>query len=99
VWEGIIMAKKWIEARLNGVEYKIYLEPFDGLCSPPKQEDREADIFLTKGFKNDRYTMEVLIHEICHSLDWSLSEEKVEMMGRDLSKVLWKLYRPRKGIT
>jgi len=97
-WENTLMAKKWIESTFNDVKYKVYLEPFDGLCSPPDQKDREAEINLPKGFKHDRYTMELLIHEGTHAVDWNLTEKQVEAIGRDISKMLWRLYKPRKGI-
>jgi hypothetical protein len=87
--------KKWIKVELNGVDYKIFFDAFDGLCSPPLQKDREAEIQLPKGFKKDRYTMDVLIHEMIHALDWGLSEEKVEIIGKDLSSALWRIYKPR----
>jgi len=92
------MAKQWIECTFNGVLYKVYLGAFDGLCSPPNQKDREAEINLSKGFKHDCYTLELLIHESLHSCLWELSEENVERTARDISKMLWKLYKPRKGI-
>jgi len=50
---------------------------------------------LPKGFKKDRYTMELLIHEMIHALDWNLPEEKVEIIGKDLSSALWRIYKPR----
>ena len=87
--------KKWIKVKLNSVDYKVYFEAFDGLCSPPLQIDREAEIQLPKGFKKDRYTMELLIHEMIHALDWNLPEEKVEIIGKDLSSALWRIYKPR----
>ena len=87
--------KKWIKVELNGVDYKIFFDAFDGLCSPPLQKDREAEIQLPKGFKKDKYTMDVLIHEMIHALDWGLSEEKVEIIGKDLSSALWRIYKPR----
>ena len=93
-----IMTKKWIESHFNDVKYKVHLTAFDGSCSPPEQADREAEINLPHGFKRDRYTMELLIHEGTHAIDWNLTEKQVEAIGRDLSKFLWKLYKPRKGI-
>ena len=92
------MKKTYIKAKLNGVDYKIYFGAFDGLCSPPKLVDREAEIHLTHGFKKDRYTMELLIHECIHSCLWKLSEDDVERTAEDISKVLWRIYNPRKEI-
>ena len=92
------MKKTYIKAKLNGVDYKIYFGAFDGLCSPPKLVDREAEIQLTKGFKKDRYTMELLIHEMLHGCLWKLSGDDVERTAEDISKVLWRIYKARDDI-
>jgi len=97
-WKDYLMKKQWIKAKLNSVNYKIYFDAIDGSCSPPKLIDREAEIQLTKGFKKDRYTMELLIHEMLHACIWKLSEEDVERTAEDISKVLWRIYNPRKEI-
>lgn len=92
------MSKQYIKVKLNEVDYKVHFTAYDGSCSPPKLVDREAEISLTKGFKRDRYTLELLIHEMLHSCLWELSEEKVERTAEDISKVLWRIYTPRKEI-
>ena len=92
------MKKQYIKVKLNEVKYKIHFEAYDGSCSPPKLVDREAEITLPKGFKKDRYTMELLIHEMLHGCLWKLSEADVERTAEDIAKVLWRIYTPRKEV-
>ena len=89
------MKQKSFWATLNGVKYRIDLEAFDAICSPPLRIDREASIMLPKGFKKNKYTMELLIHECAHGSNWDLPEAAVERMGREIANVLWRLYDPR----
>ena len=89
------MKQKSFWAKFNGVKYRVDLEPFDAICTPPKLIDREAVILLPKGFKHNKYTLELLIHEAVHCSDWSLPEAAVERMGREIANMLWRLYDPR----
>ena len=99
--DPILKKVAWFKAILRGKKVIVDLGAFDAVCSNPKGEieagkEPEASIMLPKGFKPDKYTMELLLHESWHICDWSASEEKVEESAHDIVEgILWRLYMPR----
>jgi len=84
----------FIRQTFNGVKYCIDFRPFDAICDNPKLTG-PPEISFPKGFKPTRYGLELLLHESLHACDFSVSEPIVEQTAKDISKLLWKLYKPR----
>ena len=77
-------------ARFNEVRYEIDLEPHDASCDHPQNKGLPM-IRLSNGLKNNKQTLELLIHESLHACNWHASEEKVIMTSRDIARFLWRL--------
>jgi hypothetical protein len=58
-----------------------------GLCDPPTKKGKTIKIDNTL---TDFDELQVLLHELLHCLQFSLSEDAVEEMSTDLAKFLWK---------
>jgi len=80
------------QATIDGTKYKIDLEEVDGLCN---DGDCDPVIRLPKGFKRDRKSLEILVHEILHASNWGKTEKVVTRTAKDIARVLWRLYCPR----
>lgn len=78
----------------NKTRYCIDFKPFDASCDDPKLGG-PPEITFPKGFKPTRYGLELLLHECLHACDFTASEKTVERTAEEISKLLWKLYRPR----
>lgn len=74
--------------------FHVDLEPFSGSCDHPLNKGKPM-ISLPDGFKENRKTMELLIHEALHASNWHASEELVAQTAEDVARMLWKLYGPR----
>lgn len=59
-----------------------------GSVSPP---GRTRVIRIRKSKLSERQTLETVLHELVHLLDWDVEEAAVERRARLLAKVLWRL--------
>lgn len=64
-----------------------------GSVSPP---GRTRVIRIRKSKLSERQTLETVLHELVHLLDWDVEESAVERRARLLAKVLWRLGYRRK---
>lgn len=73
-------------ATFNGKQYKIILDSLDGNC--------DTDDYLWLIIERDlskRVGLETAIHESLHACFWSMKEEKVGIVARDIARFLWRL--------
>ncbi len=82
------------QATIDGIKFEIDLEAADGYCDDPVQNGR-PQIKLSAGFKRDRKSLEILIHEMLHASNWGKTEKTVDRTAKDVARVLWRLYKPR----
>lgn len=77
-----ILGKRWnlIRGRCANDE--------DGYCTPPDQAGRT--ICIRPSLTGER-RLEVEIHEMIHAAMWSLDEEFVEQMAKDLARNLTRI--------
>jgi hypothetical protein len=60
----------------------------DGECDDPTTPGKEIRIHKAL---DEKTTLETVVHEVLHAADWHKKEEWVTEVGRDLSRVLWRL--------
>ena len=60
----------------------------DGYCTPPNEPGRTIAIRSTLTGQN---RLEVELHEMIHAAMWSLDEEFVEQMAKDLARNLTRI--------
>lgn len=63
-------------------------EGIRGYCSSPDQPNKTIEIDSRLEGEEE---LEVLLHEMGHAANWSLSEEHITQQSRDIAKVLWRL--------
>lgn len=82
-------------ATFGGIRYDIDLcGPIDGCCDQPKGGRPALMITTDLNTKNGLIS---LIHECLHALAWSVDEDKVNQVSKDVGRLLWRLgYRPNK---
>ena len=85
---------KYLYSVFNGTRYKIDFESFDGVCDEPTLQG-PPDIMLPNGFKPTKRGLEILLHECLHACNYDAGENGVEQTALELSKLLWKIYKPR----
>lgn len=78
-------------ATFDGTRYKIEVKPVLGLCDSPKTNPGKPGIWVIKGLKNDKATLDTLIHEALHAANWSANHKKINQTAGDLSRFLWRL--------
>lgn len=67
-----------------------------GTCDPPGTPGKTLKI--VKGL-DEAETLDVILHEILHAADWHRSEEWVDQVATDISKILWRLgYRRTENV-
>lgn len=83
-------------ATFNGKKYRVNVGvDFNAICDAPTKPNPK--LILLREPKNDRMTLELLIHEALHATNWPVSETKVKGTARDLARFLWRLgYRSSK---
>ena len=76
-----------------GKRYEVRFVPYLGKntlgnCEDPNEPGRV--IRIRKGL-SEKQTLDTTIHEILHASDWTKSEEWIEAVATDLTKILWRL--------
>lgn len=74
----------------RGVRYDMDFDPQAASCDHPEGRDRPR-IVLVDGLRNNRQTLELLVHESLHACCWPASEREVEETARDIARLLWRL--------
>lgn len=83
--------KTFVFKRTNGKRYRLDIwEGFDGLCDPPDGRIIPA-ISLPKPLGDDKRSLELLIHEALHAINFDMTEEKVDAAATDVARLLWKV--------
>jgi len=80
--------------RFNGVKYRLdFSGSIDGVCDNPLGEPPTIFILADINTKNG---LETVLHESLHAENWSISEEKVDRIAREIADLLWRLGFRRK---
>jgi hypothetical protein len=80
-----------------GKRYKVrftWLKENAGDCDDPTRPRKEIRICTGLGEQKE---LETVLHEVLHAADWHKTEEWVEQVARDQTRLLWRLgYRKTK---
>jgi len=85
---------QYVHHTFNGTKYKIDFGDFDGLCDEPKLKGL-PEILFPRGFQPSRRGMELILHECLHACNYRAGENGVGQTALELSKLLWRIYKPR----
>jgi hypothetical protein len=77
-----ILGKYWT------LKYEYPGKGLDGLCDHPETPNKTIIVKKNLDGKTELCT---LLHEIFHSIAWSVDEEYIDRASTDLSEILWKL--------
>jgi len=80
-----ILDKIWT---LVFVPRKILIESKWGDCDSPNTRHKKIRIAANLPPKEE---LETVLHEALHAADWYKDEEWVEIVARDLTRLLWRL--------
>jgi hypothetical protein len=76
-------------ATLNGTKYEIYFcSDADGVCDY-REGGKPTISIMAK--PNTQKELRVIMHEILHSENWSKSEEIVDRVSDEMSRLVWRL--------
>jgi len=85
-----VHGKKWAFKFAN-------LKKTFGVCDSP--DTKSKTIKIARGLKPKK-ELEIVIHELLHASCWNLSEETVDQVAVDLSRILWRIgWRKNDGET
>jgi hypothetical protein len=77
----VLLGKRWI------LNYVPYLGDYYGHCDHPDTKNKQ--IKIRSGLKGEK-KLEILIHEMLHSVFWHVDEEIITHAAKDIARVLWK---------
>jgi hypothetical protein len=79
----------------SGKRYHVYIGQLCGLTIPGGKMEREL-LVRSEGL-TERQLLGAIIHEAIHACDPDMPEKKVNQMGKDIQRLLWRLeYRSTK---
>ena len=77
-------------ATFNGKRYKVDVEPHDGYCEHPDSKGLPR-ISFPYGLRNNRKSLDLMIHEMLHACNWYKKEETVDKTATDIARALWRM--------
>jgi len=81
--------------RFNGIRFTVDFEPQHGSCT--NTEGPHHEIAIYGGLQENKRTLELLIHEALHAIDWDKTEDTVTIAAREISGFLWRIGYRLKG--
>jgi hypothetical protein len=83
-----LLRRRWHLVRKPLGRHRVDGQEINGYCTHPDSTNKQ--IVVDSRLK-DRIELEILIHEMHHAMNWSLSEDFITESSRDLANALWKL--------
>lgn len=81
----------------NGRKYTIIAEKLDGYCDQFDLTAENARTLIILPDLNTRKGLITAIHEALHAEDWTVTEEPIERVSKEIGDFLWRLgYRIEK---